>query len=187
MCLSAIGSAICCAGESICRCCCCLCKSCCGSTLKQQVRLAYVIMTIIFILFTLFGLFLVKETFNFLNTFGTWISCPDKSGGQLQCFGVSALYRTGFSLMILFFFLFLCMMMKSKISKIINEDFWTLKILSIITLFIIFLFVNNSFFEGYVTFSKVFGALFMIFQSIMLIDLFYMWGRSWAERYHEGD
>ena len=61
-----------------------------------------------------------------------------------------------------------------------------LKVLFVLTIFIAFMYVDYSFFDGYREFARVFGALFLVIQSVMLIDLFYLWGEKWKDKYDEG-
>ena len=68
------------------------------------------------------------------------------------------------------------MLPRNYCSKAMNEGLWALKIIIVIGLFILLHFISNDFFEGYKDFSKYFSVLFLILQSIIFIDLFYMWG-----------
>lgn len=38
------------------------------------------------------------------------------------------------------------------------------------------LFIPNSFLSGYADFALVISGLYMLFQIIMLVDVFYLWG-----------
>jgi|NOAtaT_7_FD_contig_41_4182668_length_626_multi_2_in_0_out_0_1 hypothetical protein len=64
-----------------------------------------------------------------------------------------------------------------------NEGWWCIKFLLVIGGFFAFFFVDNNFFVGYTYFARYFGSAFLVIQSIMLIDLFYMWGENWVRSY----
>ena len=88
------------------------------------------------------------------------------------------------ALALLFLLMLLICLAKHPCVKSANEGGWILKILIVIALFILFQFVPNSFFfNGYLTFCKVIGFIFIIFEFIMLIDLFWMWGERWVEKF----
>jgi serine incorporator 1/3 len=67
-----------------------------------------------------------------------------------------------------------------------NEGLWCLKVSFIIFFWILCLFIKNSFFEGYLEATKYISIIYMIFQSIIFIDLFYMWGINWVKKFEEG-
>jgi len=54
-------------------------------------------------------------------------------------------------------------------------------------IFFALLYVDNSFFVTYSTFAAYVGGLFLLFQIIMIIDLFYIWGEKWVKIYDEGN
>lgn len=53
--------------------------------------------------------------------------------------------------------------------------------------FIGLLFVDNSVFEDYATASKYISIVYMILQSIILIDIFYMFSIGMVKKYDEGN
>ena len=56
----------------------------------------------------------------------------------------------------------------------------------VVALFIGSLWINNSVFKDYSTACKYISILFMILQSIILIDLFYLAGIRMVKRYDNG-
>ena len=91
------------------------------------------------------------------------------------------------------FMLMFCLL-RSEISKFANEGTeiwiiigaWFLKIFAIPALFVSMMYIPNSFFMGYVDFARVVSILFLIFESIVFIDLFYHWGERWVKNYDDG-
>lgn len=49
------------------------------------------------------------------------------------------------------------------------------------------LFVSSKFFEWYSAMARALSIGYMVIQSIILIDLFYIAGRSLVKRYEEGE
>jgi serine incorporator 1/3 len=134
----------------------------------------------------LFTIFVLYYAATFLDFFKDYIHCSEITGGNLVCLGVSAVYRMSLALAILFFLMFLACLPRSEFSKKMNEGFWPMKILIIFALFFVFFLVSNSFFEGYSDFAKFMGLFFLVFQIIMLIDLFYLCGEKMKAYYDEG-
>lgn len=91
------------------------------------------------------------------------------------------------ALALMFALIFVCMFCRNKFSKEINEGLWCFKASLVIIVFISFLFVSNSFFDGYADFAKVLSGLYLFYQTIIFIDLFYLWGQSWASRLDKGE
>lgn len=56
----------------------------------------------------------------------------------------------------------------------------------VIGVFIGFLFVSNSVFQDYATAAKYISIVYMVLQSIILIDLFYMLSIGWVRKYDAG-
>lgn len=93
---------------------------------------------------------------------------------------MSAVFRMSLALVIFFFIIFLVCFARNECAKALNEGLWPLKVIFVLTLFVIFFFVSNSVFEIYVIASKYASIIFLIFQLIMLIDFFYLWGENWV-------
>lgn len=145
MCLALASNALCCAGSTVCDCCCLCCTSICGATLKQLVKLTYIIIQALSMVFTIVFLYYASDA---LQPFSDFIHCPNESSGQLVCLGVSSVYRMSLALAVVHFVLLLICLTRSEFAKGVNEGFWLLKVLAIFGLWIAFLFVSNSFFEG---------------------------------------
>ncbi|KAL4493646.1 hypothetical protein ABPG72_004139 [Tetrahymena utriculariae] len=179
-------SILCCAGKAFCSNACSCCKSICNTTWKQQIRLAYIILNLIFTLFVIFTFYYLQDLF---NTFSKYINCPTEAGGGSECLGASSVYRMSFSLasfyLGLFLLLFICCGIEAK--KMINDGLWCFKITYIILVFILVFFIPNSFFEGYSQFAKYISILYMLFQSLVIIDLLYKWSQTWVKYYDQGN
>ncbi|CAD8063663.1 unnamed protein product [Paramecium sonneborni] len=181
MCLTAVADILCCTGMACCKTLCCCCKSCCGSTFKEQIKLAYILLNYVTIFVTMIFCYFLQGLFdNYLK----FIECPVDQNSQ--CLGVSSIYRICFVMMWMYIFLMIFMLIRGEIAKIANEGLWPIKFLFIALFFFGSLFISNEFFQGYVYFSIVISGLFMVFQIIMLIDVFYLWGQCWIKIYDDG-
>lgn len=79
------------------------------------------------------------------------------------------------------------MFCRNEYSKAINEGMWCFKITLVIFAFFGFMFISNTFFDGYRDVSKIISIFYVIFQSICFIEIFYIWGFKWFNKYAEGD
>lgn len=79
------------------------------------------------------------------------------------------------------------MLCRNKCSQVLNEGLFCFKYLLVVGVFIGLLFVDNSVFEDYAIASKYISIIYMILQSIILIDLFYMFSIKLVKRYDQGE
>lgn len=149
-------SALCCASKNFCKECC----SCCTVSIQKQFRIVY---SVIFVLVTLFVLFLLHYFSTIMEWSAGQIECPDESGGKDVCLGASAVYRMSAVLFLLFTSVFIGCLLRNDCSKQYNEGAWTFKLIMIFFLFFLFFFINNSVFEGYIEFAKVISGIYMVF------------------------
>ena len=75
------------------------------------------------------------------------------------------------------------MLCRNRIAMVVNEGLFCVKYILVSGLFIGFLLVNNSVFENYSNVSQYVSILFMVLQSIILIDLFYLAGIKLVNHY----
>lgn len=183
MCLSIGADALCCAGSSICSLACCCCKACFGTTFKEQVKLTYIMLNTVVMIMTVIALYYLQELYSsYVKLFG----CPIQSGGSDKCLGVSGVYRMSFTLCCMYFVLMFCMLFRGRFAKEANEGFWALKLMMIGGVFYGSLYIPNEFFEGYVTLCILMSGVYMVFQIVMFVDIFYMWAENWVKQYDEG-
>ena len=116
-------------------------------------------------------LYLMQEYVNgVLDKLDFLITCPEPStGGKATgtslstCLGVSAIYRFSFALAIMHFIILFCCSMRNKMSKAVNEGSWGFKFIALLVMFIILLYVDNSFFVTYSNIAKVSSGFFLMF------------------------
>jgi len=95
--------------------------------------------------------------------------------------------RTSVALLCFFALMLIIMLFRNKISQIINEGLFTFKYILVVGLFIGSLFISETFFQGYSAVAKYVSILYMVLQSIMLIDLFYLSGSTLVKKYSNGE
>jgi len=162
-------SLACCAG-------CCVykgCSECLGATLKQQVRLSYLIFDGIFValtLVTIYGISRALVSTNFIiDLLRDRLKCPGDQ--DLQCFSISVVYRISLALVVLHVFILFWLIWRNGCSKRFNEGVWFFKILLVLGSFVLFFFISNSVFVTYSKVIMVLSLIFLLFQIIMMIDL----------------
>ena len=167
------------------------CCSCCKNsfteqTMKQQIRLIYVMTFILFVLPFILILFLLDGYYwwtSILNYFITSCS-PGQTIGV--CLGVSAIFRMSFALLLMFGLILLACTTKNDCARVVNEELWPIKIFGVMITFIISLWISNNFFITYSAVATIFSFFFLLFQIIMIIDICYLWGEKWVSYYDEG-
>lgn len=148
---------------------------------KQNiVKFSYIFLLLcsilLIIILTNFGL-------NYLSYFQYYIHCPIESGGEMNCLGLSIIFRACFSLFLLHVTMLFFCSMRNWISEKINEEFWFTKIFLLAIIFLFSFYIPNWFFQLFSDLSKILAILFIIFQIIMMIDIFYLWGETWINKY----
>lgn len=86
------------------------------------------------------------------------------------------------------FHLIICILLftRDSFAKIVNEKCFLAKIFFIFLIIIFLLFVDNSYLIYYVKISSFISVIFLIYQSIILIDFGYIWNETWVEKYQNG-
>jgi len=175
-----------CAGMMACH----ACTDCINASFKQQVRLAYFVFDSIFValgILLLYGLSGLLSEIGFIETIiSKYIQCQPGGGGIASCLGVSSIYRLSLALAAMHVLILLMLLLRNGCSRVFNEEVWPFKILLIVGVFCGCMFIKNDSFQIYSSISMVAGAIFLLFQIVMLIDLFYTWGVRWVKNYDEG-
>lgn len=102
------------------------------------------------------------------------------------CIGSAAIFRLSFCLLCLFFLMLLFMLPRARLSMIINEGCFFVKYMFVLGLFIGTLWISNEVFNTYSKAAQVISIFYMVIQSIIIIDLFYLAGIRMVRRYDEG-
>lgn len=177
-----LGNCACCAGMFVCN----AITDCMGASFKQMVRLSYFIFDACFVGFGLLILYgisklISSDSLSFVTKFA---ECPADSG--FSCLGIFSIYRISMALVVLHTFVLLFLFLRNGCSKTFNEQVWPFKMVIVIGCFIGFFFVSNDFFVIYSKVAMVASLFFLLFQIVMMIDLYYIWGVNWVKKYDEG-
>lgn len=94
--------------------------------------------------------------------------------------------RSSLSILVVFLIMMVFILCKNRVSMIINEGLFTVKYLLIVGFFILSLFLSSSVFVFYSQFARIVSLAYMLIQSVIVIDLFYIAGTKLVKRYNEG-
>jgi hypothetical protein len=75
------------------------------------------------------------------------------------------------------------MLFRARLSMIINEGCFFFKYMLVVAAVIGFLWINDTVFDNFAQFSKYASILYMLLQSIIIIDLFYLAGIKLVKRF----
>lgn len=78
------------------------------------------------------------------------------------------------------------MLFRTRLSMVINEGCFCIKYIITVGIVIGFLWVNDQIFYNFAQFSKWASIFYMLLQSIILIDLFYLAGIKLVKNYDQG-
>ena len=78
------------------------------------------------------------------------------------------------------------MAFRNFVSQVYNENFFCFKYILAIAFFVGAIFLPTSALNVYAAIAKVCSVVFVVFQAIILIDIFYLLGIILVGRYHSG-
>lgn len=126
----------------------------------------------------MFSVFWIAIAFLLLFTaepiFNKWIkfiNCPE---GNDACFGMSAVFRMSFILLLFHLGVFLIILTRTTLAAVFHDGWWMFKFLIILVSFIASFYIDNSFFKGYVVFTKITSSFFLVYQGITMLGLSYI-------------
>lgn len=172
MCLPVIccaGAAVCCTGRM---CCSCLCAPCArmGITPKNFSKIGYICFQLFWVIIAISLLFLARHLVSILPSF---MQCPESSGDGTACLGPSAIIRMSFILAI-FHTLVMCVILaRNTAASIFHDGCWGTKFLIVFLGFCVSLYIPNSFFHGYMDFSRYVSMIFLILQAMLMLIVAY--------------
>jgi hypothetical protein len=87
--------------------------------------------------------------------------------------GPSAIIRMSFVLACFHAVVFLAILARNTAAAIFHDGCWGFKYLIVFTAFIISLWIPNSFFSGYMEFSRIVSILFLLLQAMLMLVVAY--------------
>jgi len=163
------------------------CQDCMNASFKQQVRLAYFVFDAIFVglgLAILYGLSSLLVKLSWVQWALDYVDCG--GSGIASCLGISSVYRISLALAVMHVMILLMLLLRNGCSRVFNEEIWMFKVLMIVVVFAGCFFIKNDSFKAYSNIAMIFSFFFLLFQIVMIIDLFYTWGVNWVKNYDEG-
>jgi len=164
---------LCCCLGGVCNLCCCKIP-CTGS---RSTRITYAI-----------GLLLVTIAAWILRNWGNEIIPASWQKCSGDCFNYLGVYRIsmGFVLYHTFLCLFTIGITTSRYFRAkFHNGWWPVKIILMVGLIVACFFVPESFFNDYAIIAITGGIIFLIIQTILILDFAYMWAESWVQYYEE--
>jgi hypothetical protein len=167
--MSAICSALCCAGN-----CCChginnIFQDSKKINPKLFARIGFIVLNVICIIFSLVILYFGASL---LKPFNSFIHCPDTNDDdKFNCLGISSVYRMSLALFLLHLVVIGFSLISQKCAKAINIDCWTFKLLFVSGTYFALFFVSNGFFAIYAEVSRYLSIIFLLYQSLVSISL----------------
>ena len=121
-----------------------------------------------------------------IKIFAKFLDCPKDQNIEL-CLGISLVVRVSLSILILHIIIFICLLPKNNFSLFINERFFFFKFFLIFVFTFGFLFIDNYYLFFVVKISTYLSLIFLIIQSVSLIDFGYKWAENWKIKYDKGN
>lgn len=98
----------------------------------------------------------------------------------------SAVVRLSLALALLHLVLLIAMLTRDAFAKTVNEHGLVLKYMVVVAFFFALFYVPNRYLQPLASFSNILGAIFLLYQSVALIDFAYAWNELWTEKYDGG-
>lgn len=167
--LCCAGAAACCAGRA---CCSCLCMPCArmGISAKNFAKLGYVFFQLFWIIIGIMIFFLARHLVNILPDF---LQCPSQSGDGTACLGPSAIIRMSFILACFHLVVFIVTLTRGTFASVFHDGCWMLKFIAVFVAFAAALYIPNSFFQGYMEFSRYVSVIFLFAQALLMLIVAY--------------
>eukprot|EP00756_Hemistasia_phaeocysticola_P055105 Hpha_TRINITY_DN3101_c0_g1::TRINITY_DN3101_c0_g1_i1::g.96757::m.96757 len=146
-----------------------------------------------FLLLT-FAIGLILRSGEVANMFKLFPVLKDTCNGETNCLGVTAVYRVSFSLFLFYLgHMIFSLCISPSIGCVPPSGGGTsekiplgfrigIKVIVFLLFLIIPFFIPQDFFKGYAWVALVCGVVFLLMQSIILLDFAYGWNEAWAGR-----
>ena len=148
----------------------------------KSVRLGYLSVS------TLCCLFLLSMCYfgdGLERALGALIGCPAGSDASI-CYGISLVVRVSLALFLMHFLLMLCMFARDGFAKAVNEAPPAVKALFVAGMTLAMFLLPNRYLKLYLEASRYVSVIFLLFQSISLVDFGYAWNELWVEKFEGG-
>ena len=122
---------LCCAGQACCGCLCGCCIKAFGTTMGQNVRMGFIVLTAMMLGIGVFAVAIGPTISDQVDHIGL----VDCSGEGTECIGVSTVYRISFALGVFFLLMVLVCLVGGSFQKMIEGGCWFFKVLVILSIF----------------------------------------------------
>ena len=166
--------------------CCCLNQgtSMTRSAFSKSIKMSYVGLSISYCFFIMF---LVGFGDQLISIFANIINCPSHNASELSmCLGISLIVRVSLALLIFHVVILIMLFTRDRFAKFVNEECFPIKFIAVLATVFVLMFVSNDKLIYFLTISKYLSVVFLLYQSIILIDFGYVWNEVWVEKYESG-
>ena len=112
-------------------------------------------------------MFTAKDLIDWFPT--TMLDCPDASGGESACLGASNIIRMSFVLFCFHLSVFILILSRGALAAGFHDGCWGTKMIIIGGCYIASMWIPNSIIETYLQISRYASAIFLIYQSLLML------------------
>ena len=160
------------------------CMGGCGTSSKLGSRLVDLLLVYLFSMLGIVLLFYGGQVMKPLTSLGL-VDCEGES--EAVCIGAFTVYRLCCALVLYHVLLLLLTLSGPKLSEAIETGFLPARLILLTLLVLSSFFIGNSFFAWFRDISKIVSILYLLLQSVFLIDFAYEWSEVWVERCERSD
>jgi hypothetical protein len=141
-----------------------------GVSNKNFAKIGYLFFQLFWIIIAITILFLTKSIVGILPEF---LQCPPESGDRTACLGPSAIIRMSFVLACFHLVVFCVVLARNTFASVFHDGCWMFKFMFVLLFFSVSLFIPNSFFQGYMVFTRYLSAFFLLVQAALMLVVAY--------------
>ena len=151
------------------------------------IRLKYAMYLFASLLLTMMIKGLMSSLFQHVPFLEKGCAMTDNGVMQAACGAEMLIYRVSFSLVIFFLVHWITVSdltccISSKDRAELQKNFFTVKTVLLVLIFVVTLFIPNGFFTVYAYVCLVCSAFYLLMNVVFLVDFSYQWSDDWGER-----
>jgi hypothetical protein len=108
-----------------------------------------------------------------VDWFPSFLQCPEESGGAAACLGPSAIVRMSFVLACLHATILCIILARNTAVALFHDGCWGAKFLIVFAAFVASMWIDNSFFHGYMSFARIVSVIFLFVQALLMLVVAY--------------
>ena len=117
----------------------------------------------------------IMFTLRFVTDAAYWLNCHEIAGGESKCFGISAVFRGSFTLVIFHCLTLLLILPRADCCNVIHSAFWGFKVFILIFLYLASYWVPYEFFDSWGWFCLAMSAFYLMIQAYFFLSAAFTW------------